>query len=203
MREELETLASRFREALSARPAPPPRAEPAAAPVAARAATAPTVTHAPTSTRASDVTFVIAPKVRCDLLAYSGQHCGGQLMLVRVLPHADHDGDIDGNAFQSIMIAGPHGTRVTFATHAGDDWQDHPWRAIVLTKKHTFTARNGKPAVRIPDLETLDPHDARRAEDAVQVSYPHADSLDTGEGWTYGRPGRLRNRVRQILIDKV
>lgn len=186
MRDELESLAARFRDALQQDPAPDLAPEPVPEPAA----------------DAQGVRLVIAPRVKCDLLAYSGLHCGGQLMLVRVMPRGEAQGELLGD-LQSIMIAGPLGTRVVFATGAGEDWQDHPWRAVVLTAGHTFTARNGKPAVRIPDLDSLDRPDARRADATVQESFPGAPSLDEGTGWTYGRPGPIRNRVRQVFVDKI
>ena len=175
MRDEMKALAERFREALSEEPAP---------------------------TGGSTV-LDLAPRVKCDLLAYTGLHCSGELMLVRVQPRGEAEGSLDGATFQSLMLAGPYGTRVILAAGAGDDGREHPWRAIVLTEGHAFVARTGKPAVRIPDLDTLDRFDAHRAADDVRESYPFAASPEEGTGWTYGRPGPLRNRVRRVIVDKV
>ena len=188
MQDELRALAARFRAAIEQAP-PAEAAAPDPAP--------------PPASSPGEIDLVITPKVKCDLLAYAGLHCGGQLSVVRVLPRGEADGAIDGAAFQSLMLAGPLGTRIVLATATGDDWQEYPWRAIVLTRGHTFTARNGKPAVRIPDLETVDRPDARRAADDARVSFDTAPSLEEGTGWTYGRPGPLRNRVRRIFVDKV
>jgi len=148
------------------------------------------------------VQVVVAPKVRCDILAYAGLHCGGQMHLVRVLPHGGFEGKIDGNEFQSLFLAGPHGTRVTLATGTGDDWEAYTWRTIKLVPGKTFTAKNGKQAVRVPDLDTLERPDAFRADPNASVNYPHAETRDKGEGWTFGRPGHLKNRVRVIYVDK-
>lgn len=219
MRSELQQVARRFRAALGLEPGPapsegapatppprdePPAPEPATPPPPAAPSPRPSNTPStPEVHQPVEIEWRIAKKVRCDLLAYAGLHTGGQLQLVRVFPTGDHNGDIDGAEFQSLMIAGPIGTRVVLASHAGDDWQDHPWRCIRLVKGQTFTARNGKPAVRVPDLDQLDDPDAWRANPDVQQSYPIAASLDDGEGWTYGRPGTLKNNVAMILVDKV
>lgn len=211
MRSELQQVARRFRAALGLEPGPAPREGPPAEPAAPEPpAPEPAARSRPKNTpslpevrQPTEVEWRIAEKVRCDLLAYAGLHTGGQLHLVRVFPSGDRNGDLDGAEFKSLMIAGPIGTRIVLASHAGDDWADHPWRCIRLVEGHTFTARNGKPAVRVPDLDQLDDPDAWRANPDVQESYPIASSLDEGEGWTYGRPGTLKDNVAMILVDKV
>lgn len=210
MRKELKSLARDLDAALAARPAPEPVSDgaPASAPrqAAPKAAVpSPLATGGAAASHGNGhlVRIEVAPKVKCDLLAYTGMHCGGQMQIVRVSASGNFKGEIDGDAFQSLMIAGPYGTRITLATGSGEDWQDHPWRSIVLTKGHGFIARTGKPAVRIPNLDTLDKPTARRADTEFEVSYEFAPALDQGKAWTYGRPGTIRNKVRQVFIDKV
>lgn len=199
MRKELKTLATSLREAIAtAEPEPEVRHAPAPAKPEAQ-----DIKVGATPSGRYIVQIVVAPKVRCDILAYAGLHCGGQMHLVRVLPHGGFEGKIDGNEFQSLFLAGPHGTRVTLATGTGDDWEQYAWRSIVLVEGKTFVAKNGKPALKVPDLDTLDRPDARRADTESQQSYPFAATREQGEGWTFGRPGKLKNRVRVVYVDKV
>ena len=88
MRKELTALAAKVRDAIATEQAPvfeeparhtlvvPPQPE-----------KGDKVTVGATPMGRYIVQIVVAPKVRCDLLAYAGLHCGGQMYLIRVLPH--------------------------------------------------------------------------------------------------------------------
>jgi hypothetical protein len=149
-----------------------------------------------------EVRFEIAEKVRCDILAYSGLNCSGQLTLVRVYPDGKHKRDIKVSELSSVMIAGPIGTRIVFATGTGDDWEDQPWRAVRLVKGKSFKARNGKPAVKVMDLDYLDPPKAYRTDTEMQVTFSQVERLEDGDDWTFGRAGAIKGNVRVIYVDK-
>jgi len=196
MRPELAEMANRFKQALGtqgSRPPPPEASAPVAKPEAA---------PAPKPAEEHEVRFEIAEKVRCDILCYSGRNCSGQLSLVHVTPDGKHKGKVKVAELSSVFIAGPIGTRLIFATSTGDDWQAHPWRAVRLIKGKSFKARNGKPAVKVMDLDTLDLPSAYRSDTEVQVSFPKVERLEDGDDWTFGRPGEIKGKVRVIYVDK-
>lgn len=213
MRKELTDLAQRLKSTLDA--APEAAAEPTEAPKKkSKEAARPMIGYTPPKSSEPIVVvdrgqhdpklikWEIAPRVRADLLAYAGLHCGGQMTLIRVMPDQRNQGDLDGAEFKSLMLVGPIGTRMTLATSGAPNWQDYPWRSIVITEGNCFIARNGKHAVKVLDLDFLDDINASRASDN-QAPFPAVETREEGKTWTYGRRGELKNKVRVIMVDKV
>ena len=62
-----------------------------------------------------------------------------------------------------------------------------------------------KVGVQIPDLDRMDPPHVRRIIDPdTSHSYPSADSLDDGSGWTFGRSGgiELKCNIKAIRVER-
>jgi hypothetical protein len=152
------------------------------------------------------IAWEISGKVRCDLVAYGAPDLAGKRSTMRVFPGGNRRGDMASEDVRSLIIFGFHGTRVTLISHPGPDWQDHPWRCIRILPGHSLAAEGtvGLPAVRIPDIDWMDRPDARRTAQETKTSYPHADSLASGSGWSFGRFRTigLKGRVQLIRIDR-
>jgi hypothetical protein len=151
-----------------------------------------------------NVKWVIGPHVRFDLIAYSGIDITGAQFVSQIFASGHREGTIDGARMQSLVIGAPVGQRLTLCTSMDDyDWEDSPWRCIRLVEGQTyFTQLDGTPAVRIPDLEWLDAFDAKKSNQDSQVSYPFAKTLADGKGWTFGRVGPLKNRIKMIRLER-
>ena len=150
--------------------------------------------------------WIIAPKVRCDIRAWSGTNFSGYHKLARIFAAGGRQGEeVDGLALSSCWVVAPFGTRVVFSAAPAEDegWLTSPWRAVVIAKGSCFMTNTGLPAVRIPDLDWLDKPNAQRTDPDFQEGFPIAKTLDDGSGWTFGRAGALRNRVHAIRIDKL
>lgn len=149
--------------------------------------------------------WVIAPNSRVEIHAFAGLNHSGNRDAASVHPVGGRQGqDIDGSRIRSVAVAGLPGTRVVFCTSVSDtDWMDRPWRAVVVGPDWGFKARGGLCGVRIPNLDCQDDPTAKRWDPDFEVSYDIADSLDAGEGWTYGNPGTLQRKIVCIRIDRI
>ncbi len=146
--------------------------------------------------------WVIENNSRCDLLTFSGINLSGHGSRVQIFP-SGRQGDIT-SPISSLIIAGMPGLQVILCSMTDEmSWEDHPWRAIELKVGSSFRTKDGRLAVRIPDLENLDRPSDQRMDPDFQCSYDHVESLAARMGWTYGRTGPLRGRVHQIRIGRV
>lgn len=146
----------------------------------------------------------IAPKQRMDLVAFAGLNLSGERRVVEVYTVNGRQGNVEGPDLKSCAIVGPVGTRVVFMTSEDpENWQKHPWRAVHILPGHHFLTKEGRPCVRIPDLDFLDKFDARRTEEELQTWFEFAEDLGKSKEWTYGRPGDLKQQVKAIRIDKL
>ena len=147
--------------------------------------------------------WVIAKNVRCTIQAFSGPNFSGYRSEIEIFP-SGRQGELDGS-LASLGLVGSTGVRVTLCESPNEeDWESRPWRSFVLTLEHSFETQEGKRAVRVPDIDAVDDIRARRTDPDFVESAPHADSLDTGRGWTYGRTGSvdLKGNVQMIRVDK-
>ncbi len=148
--------------------------------------------------------WVIGKNVRCHLQCYSGSNYSGAKKDVQVFP-SGRQGDIESRDLSSMGLVAPMGVRVVLCEAPNEEgWEQRPWRAIVLTESDSFIhSDSGHPAVRIPDIDAIDDIRARRTDPDFAASYDHAETLDAGEGWTFGRAGALKGKVQMIRIDKL
>ena len=138
---------------------------------------------------------------RADLVFYSGIGMAGDETQVRVFP-SGVQGDVD-YPFQSMRIATTKGLRVYLCTSTSDDdWAEHPYRCVRLTKSEGTQIGARRRLLNIHDLDTLqDPSDKGLKHD--MPGFPEVSSPDKGEGWTFGKgAGRLKNRVRMVRLVK-
>jgi hypothetical protein len=149
--------------------------------------------------------WIVDPGVRCDLVFYAATNLTGKRATMRIFPAGNKQGtDIGPEDLRSMVIRAPLGTRVVLARSAGEAWEDLAWRCIELTRGHVVppASATGLPGVRIPDIDLLDEPTAKHVSRDFQASYPLAERLDAGKGWSYGRPGDLKGRVNVIRILK-
>lgn len=146
----------------------------------------------------------IGPGVRCDLITYGGLNLSGRRQVMQMFPTGARKGRIDGTDLRSLVIRALPGTRVVLAASDKDSWQLASWRCIRMLEGSSLRSdtKNGLPGIRVPDIEMFDHHGAKRTDPELQSSYPAVDSLEAGEGWTFGRPGNLANRVAMIRVDR-
>lgn len=143
-----------------------------------------------------------APKLRADLVAFAGLNLSGERRVIEFHPVGGRQGELNGEDLKSLAFVAPVGTRLILMASADpEDWMRHPWRAIKILPGSHFLTKEGKPCVRIPDIDFLDAFDARRTDPELQSWYDEADSLDA-TGWTYGRVGPLKGNVKAIKIDR-
>ncbi len=147
------------------------------------------------------VRWELAPRLRCDVVAFSGLNLSGERRVVEVHAVGGRQGDLSPEDVRSFAFIAPLGYRLVLAASDGDDWEQHPWRAVHVKAGSAFMTKEGRPCVRIPDLERLDAPDARRTDPELECDYDFAGTLAEGSGWTYGRNGPLKGRVRQIRIE--
>lgn len=148
----------------------------------------------------------IEDKIRCDIHVWAGVNFSGEKKKVDIHAAGGRQGDeLDGFAFQSIAVSGPHGLRVTvFSSVLEEGWQDSPWRAIELRKGKTFKTQGGRPAVQVPDLDwVMDKANPMRQDPDFLTSYPSSKGLDDRPDWTYGKVGGLKGKVVRIRVDRV
>lgn len=146
--------------------------------------------------------WVIDKNIRCDIRTFSGLNLSGHSEGVQIFP-SGRQGNLT-TPFRSISIAGPVGTRVVLCRAILDeDWEQMPWRALMIQKPHCYRTRDGRLALNVPDLELLSAPNAKRTDPDFEESYPFAATLDEGTGWTYGRLGTLHQQVQTIRIDRI
>ncbi len=149
-----------------------------------------------------NVRWAIGPHVRVDLIGYSGVDITGAKFISQIYASGHRKGAMDGERLKSIVIGAQLGTRIILCASKDEAcWEDWPWRAIRLLDGTTYRTGDGTPAVRVPDLEWLDKFDAKKANTDSQQSYPHAARLVDGKGWTFGRGGALKMKVRMIRVE--
>ncbi len=160
-----------------------------------------------TSRQTGNVKWDIAKGVRCDIAAFSGMNLSGKRNLVRIFAYGGLQGDgLNGADLASAAIVAPIGTRVIFSTSRdGSDYAGHAWRCVDLIEGHTYETSEGRTAVRIPDLDVMNDHDARRVDPDFIVGYPRVDSPEDNTQWTAGGQTRasLKGAVRHIRIEKL
>jgi hypothetical protein len=146
----------------------------------------------------------IAKNCRADIVGYSGVNYSGERFEARIFPSGRQGDELPGDKIRSMAIVAPIGTRVILRTSLQSDWQEHTWRAIRLVEGQTFTTNDGRPAVRIPDLDALNSPDAWRLNPDVEESYPLVKKLEDGKGWTFGHVAKeeLKRGVIMIMVDK-
>ena len=96
---------------------------------------------------------------------------------------------------------------MVFISSSGEQWEQEPWRAVEFSKANSIQSSVAKRlrAIRIPDLDYLDHFDAKTTNPSGSTGYPHAEDLDSGDGWTYGRQrdGGLKGNVQIIRLEKM
>ena len=151
--------------------------------------------------------WLVAPRIRAELVGFTGINFSGQRMPVELWPSGSQNGDIDGARLKSIGVFAPVGTRVVLRSSTADEgWDEYTWRAFEVREGATFTSRDGRRVgVQIPDLDFLDPPHAVRTDSLIQSTYRTVRSLEERPEWTYGRVGHtmLKERVRAIAVDWV
>lgn len=155
-----------------------------------------------------NVRWDIGLGVRAELHFFTGLNFSGQRSSCLIFHDGRRQGDdVDGMRVKSCGIIAPYGTRLTLVTAASPEtWQELPWRAIVVLDGTSFTSRSGKPAVQVPDLDTMDAPDANRTDLETHVGFPLVERLEQGAGWTFGRtlPNLpLKCNLRAIRLDRV
>ncbi len=146
--------------------------------------------------------WVIGPHVRVDIIGYSGTDVTGARFPVSIHASGHRKGVMDGGRLQSLMFGGQLGSRLILC--ASDDeekWQLSPWRCIRLLAGNVLVGEGQIQFVRVPDLEWLDKYDQKRANQDTSVSPPFAATLADGQGWTFGRPGPLKNAVKMVRVE--
>lgn len=141
--------------------------------------------------------------LRCDLACYAAPNLAGKRFPVRIFPGGNRQGDVPSSGLSSVLIRAPYGTRVIFVTRPGSTWERSAWRCVrVLESNALRGAGTSLPGIRIPDLDRLDHHGAKHTDREFEVSYPMAESLVDGEGWTFGRIGEIKRSVVLIRVEK-
>lgn len=147
--------------------------------------------------------WVIAPKMRADLVFFAGLNLSGERTVVQIFAAGGRQGDIDGTTIKSLAVGGNPGLRVTLCASEDEaTWTMEPWRTIRITKGSFVRNAQGEPIVRVPDLDWLDKFDARRTDPDFQEAYPEAASPAEVKGWTGGRPGLLHGHVQMIRVER-
>ncbi|MBM4392310.1 MAG: hypothetical protein FJ090_14410 [Deltaproteobacteria bacterium] len=145
----------------------------------------------------------LPPRLRCDIACFTGINLSGERRHVDVQAVNGRQGpDVEPEELRSVVFIADVGTTLVMKTHAGDDWEKFPWRAVRIMKGKAFTTKQGGLAVRVPDLDFLDKPSAPRTDPDVQEWFPYAETLAAGEGWTFGRPGELKGKIVAISVLK-
>ncbi len=149
--------------------------------------------------------WFVDPGIRCDLVFYAATNLTGKRASMRVFPGGNRQGTaVATEDLRSMVIRAPLGTRVVLCRGSGPEWEDLPWRCIEMMKGKVVppSKATGMPGVRIPDLDLLDSPAAKHVDRDLQSTYPRAETLDAGTGWSFGRPGELKGKVTSIRILK-
>lgn len=143
----------------------------------------------------------LGPNARLDFVAYAAQNLNGKRTVVQVY-HGKAQGSIQTEDLASCIVAAPLGTRVVFRTASGKGWEASPWRCVALLKGQSIPPQSAGdlPRVRIPNLDLLNRGDAKKIDPDREQSYPMAESVAAGTGWSFGRIGDLRNKIVEIWV---
>ena len=145
----------------------------------------------------------IGPRVRCDMVSYGGINLTGPRLVVRIHPTGARKGTFQTDKLRSIVVLAPVGTRVILATSAEPEgWQDEPWRCIRMVAGSMFTNEQGQSGVRVPDLEWMDPPEAKRTSEGLQMGFPQVASVAEGTGYTFGHGSGIGGNVRAIWVER-
>lgn len=146
----------------------------------------------------------LAPKLRVDVVAFAGLNLSGERRVIEIHPVGGRQGNVETPDLKSVALIGPVGTRFLFMTSDDpENWRKHPWRCVQILEGHHFLTKEGRPCVRIPDIDFLDAPDARRTDVELQTWFEFAEDVGKSKEWTYGRPGDLKCHVKAIKIDRV
>lgn len=144
---------------------------------------------------------------RIDLWFFTGINFGGMKKIVRIHPYGGLQGaDIEGADIKSMGVIAEPGVRVILRVAATNNgWETLPWRCIQVLKGHTGKLSDGRTCVQIPDLDMYNAPTARRTDPEIEEAYPHADTLELGKGWSFGRTGKsgLKCNVRSIRVERI
>ncbi|MCA9567241.1 MAG: hypothetical protein KC656_05340 [Myxococcales bacterium] len=145
----------------------------------------------------------VASGVRADIAGYAARNLSGARKVAQLFPGGARKGDLPAST-KSVVVRAVPGTRVVFAASSTDAWELASWRCVRVLEATSVPSeqKHGLPGVRIPDLDALDPFDAKRTDAEVQSGYPLVASLAEGVGWTYGGGGALAGRVTMVLVDR-
>lgn len=143
----------------------------------------------------------IAENMRCDMAGYSKPGFAGTRDVVQIFP-SGRQGTLP-DTLSSLVLVGPIGTRIVLVTSRLGEYTDAPWRCIQLQKGAAWISKDGRPAVRVPDLDWLDAPDAHRTDAEFEQSYDIAANLEAGKSWTFGMPGPIKERVVLIRVERM
>ncbi len=150
--------------------------------------------------------WTIAPHTRADIHAFSGINFSGERRAASIHPAGGLQGDkFKDFAFRSVAIVAPPGTFVVLATSVlPEGWDERPWRALQVLRSDAYRTKDGKLAVRIPDLDWYDKGTAHRTDPDFQQTFPQVLTFAEGTGWTFGRSGTmpLKDNIKAIHIIK-
>ena len=150
------------------------------------------------------ITWDIVGTHRLDLVAWSKPDMVARKSVVQLFP-GGRQGSIQAADLSSVVIRAQLGTRVTLMTETGPRWWAHPWRCIRFIPGHVVPSgrRTGLPGVRIPDLDRLDPVNAKRTDRELESSYPIVAAPSDGTGWTFGAIGHpeLKGNIQAIRVE--
>lgn len=142
----------------------------------------------------------IAENMRCDIVGFTKPAFAGTRHVVQVFP-SGRQGDLP-DELSSLIVVGPMGTRIVLVTSRVGDYHQAPWRCIDLVKGNAFKTKDGRPGVRVPDLDLLDKADAQRSDPEFEQTFDFAADLESGRGWTFGRPGAIKERVLLVRVER-
>ncbi len=144
--------------------------------------------------------WVIAKNSRIDFKFFTGINCSGDEAYVKVHP-SGRKKDVTF-PFRSFKMAGWPGIGVYLCTSDDeDDWMNHPWRCVRITK----SMGNGPKStlVRVHDLDLFNPPQFLALPVGAGESYPLVSSPEQGTGFTFGSGGGdLKGKIRMIQVFK-
>jgi hypothetical protein len=141
------------------------------------------------------VRWDIEEGVLAEVRLFTGLNFSGERLHVPIMRGRIQGGpyEIDGARIKSMGVIAPYGTRVVLVSAASPaGWQ-------------AFESLSGRPAIQVPDIDVMDAPDAVRTDPDFRSSYPHADDLGLGSGWTYGRTTvlPLKGSLRAIKVQRI
>lgn len=147
----------------------------------------------------------VGPRIRCDIIVFSGINMSGERRVVEIHPVGGRQGDIKTEDIKSLAIVAPIGTRVIFATDPTEQWEEGSWRAVQIKAGNCFKTKDGLTAIRIPDVDWLDANDARRTDPEFQASFEQVSRVADGTEWTFGRSGArpIKANIKTIRVEKI